>query len=694
MVSERGNGGGLNQRPATGQMDMKINPQIIRSHPLLSLIPFFSARKLVSESNFSEYPKGTVVYRQGDPCDAIYLIISGRCEARRSNKNGGEDVDAVFGPNDTLGDSEFLNQEPYRSTVKVVTDCVMLRLSGVDLQALFKKKPSFAGRFSQTITERLKLRRQVPDRFPSKVRRVVSLINLASRSNDEIVAQKLATALAGVSGDNVLLVHLLPTIEKVSLKDWMAVESDLNGHFCYSEHLQHNDNGFSELRMSAGGDALEPAYVAPLLSHFGQHFEYVILHVSSDIPTPSVLECMIQSDRAYVMLEPVSKNLYEFQLLLRQLADRNNGDCSQVKPILYLNQDLPATEFSDALKHIGHPVHSFVRGFPLPGTTGNIGRGGNFSMHMRSLAREIGRCRIGLALSSGGAKGLAHIGAIQVLEENGIEVDMVAGSSMGAYVGAVWCSGYDGQGCEKIARELEHRWGLLKLIDPALPPRQGFLKSGRVIRRLKRSIGDIHFSELMRPFRVIATHLDTLERVVFSTGEVAAAVEASIAIPGICVPVTIDGETLIDGGIADPLPVDVLREMGIERVIAVNTIPTPERLRYCSNLEKEANGDGPRPIRLPDIINRHMNYFANGNILDIMLRSIHGSQTRVAEASSREADVVLRPLACDVEWHDFTHPRKYIALGREAAEDGLTQLKTLAKTNNNDPARTPVAVAG
>ena len=480
----------------------------------------------------------------------------------------------------------------------------------------------------------------------------------------------------------------------MALKDWAALESKLNGRFCFRDDLQKNEKGFFELRISVSGEAHEPAYMAPLLSHFGQHFEYVILRVSPRISRAhSSLECMIQSDITYVLLEPTTENLYEFQLLLKQLRDQNNGDGSQVKPILYLEENLPATDFSDTLKHIGHPVHSFVRGFPLAGSTGGIARAGNFPTQVRSLAREIGRCRVGLALSSGGAKGLAHIGVIQVLEENGIDVDVVAGSSMGAYVASIWCHGFDGAACEKIARETEQRWGLLKLIEPVFPPRQGFLKSGRVVRRLRRSIGNSRFSDLARPLRVVATHLDTLERAVFSTGEVANAVEASIAIPGICVPVVLDGETYIDGGIADPLPVDVLREMGIERVIAVNTIPTPERLRYCSDLEKEMSMGLPKGIHLPKILNKHFNYFAQGNILDIMLRSIHGAQTRVAEASGREADVVLRPLACDVKWHDFTHPRKYIGLGREAAQNLLKELKTLAKIEANDSTRTPMAVS-
>src|SRR6185436_18235474 len=114
--------------------------------------------------------------------------------------------------------------------------------------------------------------------------------------------------------------------------------------------------------------------------------------------------------------------------------------------------------------------------------------------------------------------------------------------------------------------------------------------------------------------RVVATHLDTLERVVFSTGDVGSAVSASIAIPGVAVPVSLNGDWLIDGGIADPLPVDVLREMGIERIIAVNVIPPPERLR-----EWRAQADAPdkdKGSSLGAYLNQYFNYFAKGNCLD------------------------------------------------------------------------------
>jgi NTE family protein len=307
------------------------------------------------------------------------------------------------------------------------------------------------------------------------------------------------------------------------------------------------------------------------------------------------------------------------------------------------------------------------------------------------------RLHTGLALSSGGAKGLAHIGVIQVLEENGITVDVVAGCSMGAYVAAVWAFGYDGAQLEKLACELEGRWGLLRLIDPVFPPRQGFIRGSAVKKRLKDSIGDAQFSDLKRPLRVVATDLGTLQRVVFSSGDVAAAVHASTAIPGVCVPVRIGENTYMDGGITDPLPADVLKEMGVQRIIAVNTIPTPAYMLCCLEREREQREARPRHVRFLKALNRRFNYFARGNILSNLVNSFYGAQMSVAEAGCRHAHLVMRPLACDSRWHDFTNPRKYIALGRRIAKEHLDEIKALLKRDDSshelEPAQNTMAAA-
>ena len=371
--------------------------------------------------------------------------------------------------------------------------------------------------------------------------------------------------------------------------------------------------------------------------------------------------------------------LYDFQLLIRELATQSVMACDTVHPVIFAEEDIAAPDFEAALRSLGRPAHSIIRGFPLSVTPNAPDY--RFDLAINRLAREIARCRIGLALSSGGAKGLAHIGVIQVLEENGIEVDCIAGSSMGAYVGAIWAYGLDGGQLEKIARENEKRWDFLRLLDPALFPRQGFLRTGRIIRRLRQSIGDAHFSELVRPLRVVATHLDTLERVVFSSGDVADAVDASIAIPGVAVPVTLDGETLIDGGIADPLPVDVLHEMGIERIIAVNVIPPPAIIRHWLDARDRAGtrcSAAARPVTAL-LCRSHFNYFAPGNILDTHVPGYQrranprGRSLRPRGRRGAAAHFLRRLMA------RFHAPGKYIALGRAVAEAQLPSSKLSPK---------------
>ena len=304
--------------------------------------------------------------------------------------------------------------------------------------------------------------------------------------------------------------------------------------------------------------------------------------------------------------------------------------------------------------------------------------------------------KIGLALSSGGAKGLAHIGVIQVLEENGIPIHAIVGSSMGAYVAAVWAYGHDGGQMETFAREVEGRWSWLRLLDPVLVPRSGLLRGAKTRRRLHHAIGDAQFSDLMRPLRVVATNLVTLERKVFSSGEVALAVQASSAIPGICEPVRIGGELFFDGGVADPLPVDVARDMGVDCVIAVNVIPTPAYLRCRLEFDREQAGlRKQRENPLTKLVRRAVDAEARHSIFDVMNRSTLAGQMQMAELSCRHADLVLRPLSFDSHWHDFHRPGKYIELGRRTAEEHLSEIQALIRrhTHEHTAPHHPLAVA-
>lgn len=285
------------------------------------------------------------------------------------------------------------------------------------------------------------------------------------------------------------------------------------------------------------------------------------------------------------------------------------------------------------------------------------------------------RPRLGIAFSGGAARGLAHIGVIQVLEEHGFTCDVVSGSSMGAYIGALWCAGLDGYALEREAHAVSHWRVLAQLMDPVFPPRRGFVRGDQIRRRLCDTIHAATFEELRTPLLVTATNLDTLSGALFTTGDVAQAVLASCAIPGICEPVEIDGSRYTDGAVTEPVPVAPLLDRGVDAVIAVDVMPPPSFQRYLHEHER-AEAAAARDS-LVERLQQRLNYFARGNILDTLYRSLGAAQMILAETACAQADVVIRPLCCDASWYEFHRPEKYIALGRAAAVTQLPRLRAL-----------------
>ncbi|MGK0187521.1 MAG: NTE family protein [Verrucomicrobiales bacterium] len=294
------------------------------------------------------------------------------------------------------------------------------------------------------------------------------------------------------------------------------------------------------------------------------------------------------------------------------------------------------------------------------------------------------RCRkprIGLALSAGAARGLAHIGVIQILEELEIPIYAVAGCSMGAYIGALWNYGCDGAEMERLAATINRPRDLLGLVDPAFPPGRGLIRGRKIKQRLEQTIGDARFRELKRPLRIVATRLDSFERVIFSHGRVSDAVHASLAIPGICVPVELNGARFSDGAILDPLPVDVLRRMGCDYTIAVSVIPkVTEISSACGHTASERKRSWAHAI----------NQFATGNFIDTLRRSVLSAEIRLASESGQQADVLIAPAVRARGWHDYRQWEYYIARGREAAMAQQGRLRALCDYRFPDTTTTTI----
>ncbi len=263
------------------------------------------------------------------------------------------------------------------------------------------------------------------------------------------------------------------------------------------------------------------------------------------------------------------------------------------------------------------------------------------------------RPKIGLALGSGGPKGLSHIGIIKVLEENNIPIDFIAGSSIGSVIGGFYSATKDIKKIEKIALSNNWRQTLPLFFDPSL--HQGFV-SGRKIRNfIENIIGKIHFKDLKIPFSVVATDIKTGETVIIDKGEVALAIRASSSIPIIFRPVKLNSRLLVDGGLSLPVPARIVREMGADLVISVNLDAD-----YFSNTKDSSFG-----------------FYKVAN------SSIKILRYHLASLNVKDADIVINPKIGKVGWNKFIDSKSVILAGEEAMQVSILQLKKLIKHRSN-----------
>jgi len=247
---------------------------------------------------------------------------------------------------------------------------------------------------------------------------------------------------------------------------------------------------------------------------------------------------------------------------------------------------------------------------------------------------------IGIALGGGFARGIAHVGVLKVLEQEGIPVRLVAGTSVGALIGAAYCSGVTVDELHEMAHNVRFttfaRWTL---------SRCGFASNDRMISFLTRFLKVKTFEELRIPLGVTATDFNTGEGVVFHSGSIIDPVRASCAYPGMFLPVQMRGRYLVDGMLSHPVPTRPLREMGAERVLAVHLKGT------------WANGGAPR------------------HLFDVIGQSFAIAQDAMSTVWRQAADLVIEPDVAGFAYDDFKRADELVRVGEVAMQNALPEVR-------------------
>jgi NTE family protein len=274
-------------------------------------------------------------------------------------------------------------------------------------------------------------------------------------------------------------------------------------------------------------------------------------------------------------------------------------------------------------------------------------------------ARKITHRVVGLALSSGGARGISHIGVLETLEKHNIPIDMIAGTSAGSLFGGLYASGKSVAEIADFARNLikqiEFRSGLW---DPKISlPWDGLIKGNATLKYLDRQFNSAIFADTDTPFFVVAADILTGEEVVFDSGPLAEAVRASIGMIGVFSPYKLGDRYLIDGGAVNPVPASVLAERGANIIVACSVIPSfeEERARGHSKLRRR---------KQPNFLG------VLSNMMSIMEREI--VKTRM-----NPVDVLIRPKVEIYTAMDYDKADHFLELGREAAVQNLPVMEKL-----------------
>ncbi|MDX1497860.1 MAG: patatin-like phospholipase family protein [Salinisphaeraceae bacterium] len=554
-----------------------------------------SARKV-------EVRSGEAVYHRGEDGDALYVVANGRLSVNRpEGPDHQEERVAELGRFEVVGEISVLTGESRSMTVRAVRDSGLVCIRKEAFEALLFKQPQSMLRVVQHIVKRLRRPR-------------------SGRKRDAVTSTRTIAVVAAHEGLEIShfcreLADELVRFGSVLRLDAQRVDDALGQGYSATvfEETERNQALYTWL------NALEGQY------------RYVVYQAQPE-PSAWSRRCLRQADRVLLLVD--GNREAEDSAMLRTMRD------SRVRApveVVQLHQCFVEDE-AQREEAIVSPLdwralcrsrfHHHVGGYP--------------TSTMRRLARMVTGNGLGMVFSGGGARGLAHLGVIRALEERNLPIDLVGGTSMGALIASLCAVGYRFDDMMEILREtfVEDNY----LNDYSLS-RISLIRGQKLLRRLEDLLGMVEIQDLPVPFFCVTTNLTEGQEVVHDRGRLSHWVGASMSVPGIAPPFVFQGDLLVDGGLTNNLPADVMGNIGRGPIVASDVTPSRE-------MRLEEEGDQELPYQL--IRSRGDEH--NLNMFNIMFQSATMTGEEVVVRHRNFADVLLRIPVDDVgmfAWDNF-----------------------------------------
>ena len=672
---------------------------IINYAPIFARLSPLEKDMITQRSKVVEYVKDDHIYRQGEPPSAFYCVISGRVRVYI-----GEETLEYLNCGRYFGMISTLLGENHSVSAQAVSEAKILEIPQEDFKVILNKAPKLAVDLSHTLSRRLKKK----DRLEKKVfeSRIISVFGVKlGRDSVMMYAVNLSLSLKKETGRKVLLINVVDQPEDACQDFGLPIRVEysespsaaavkLNALDMQGVPLEpfvfEDVSGVSIINvLYDSGDISYASRFSGLLAYFSGTYHYLVVELPAAL-NDAVFAMLNQTDIIYLASACGMSSLKNTRAMLFELFQKINSPQEKIRLILQEESEEKAVSYEEAFNLLNYPVSATLPFLIDAYTSANKSKRVvkehpeiEYSRAIRRLSRELGGIRLGLALGGGAAFGLAHIGVIKVMERENIPIDMVSGTSMGSLVGALWASGIDSRGLEEIFLEYNNNRGkTYGLLMDLYPHKMSIAKGNKIRRFLTKHIGEKTFQDVRFPFRVVACNLTKRKEVVFSSGKIVDAVMASIAIPGVFAPTISAGDLIIDGGMLEPVPVGTLVKAGINKIIAVNVLPSSEdisrsyefnRRRQEEERNKASSGNPWDRFSYYTRMAFYKTFFPN--VLDIIVNSMQMMEYAIAESDCQKADVLISPVAEGVDWFDFFKVEALIKKGEEDAQKALPAIK-------------------
>ena len=556
---------------------------------------------LLAEFRVIEIPGGAWLFRQGDPADDLFLIARGRLQVWGEHEEGRPArLLGEVGSGQSVGEVGLLTGGTRTAGVRAIRDSLLLRLDRAAFHRLAASHPALVLHLTAQVAERLRDRTAAGGGVARGLENL-AVLPVGRETRVERFGAQLAAALEAHSSVRHLDARWGAGREESALAEGLH-EQEARHRFVVLE---------AEPRRSAWSELCR------------RHAD-VLLFVADASSTPSA--------GPWASLEARQASAARRVLVLLHAGEEISGTARWLAA-------LPA----DQVHHV---------------------RGTSAESDLARLARVLSGEALGLVLGGGAARGFAHVGVLRALDEAGIPVDWVGGSSIGAVFAAARAFDWDPARIETVSRQVfveENPLG-----DFTLPLVS--LLSGRRLRRLVLRYFGGDIEDLPSPYFCVSSHLDRGELNVHERGPLWRAIRASVALPGVLPPAVVDGQLAIDGGILNNLPVDVMRERAVGRVIGVDLSAHKER-----RVDYE---EVPGPLEI--LRNRLLPFGRRKSapsIFSLMMKASLVASAAHTRAMQRQADLLLAPPVGNFGLLDVRSFDRIVAVGYEHARERLATWK-------------------